>query len=76
MKKNVGTADKVIRIVIVAIIVTLLLTKIIVSVVGIIFLILAVLLLLTSIVGFCPLYSIFGWRSCKKKNTEIDKPQV
>ncbi len=71
MKKNMGTSDKVIRIVILSIIALLLITKIIVGIMGIILFAIALILLLTSIFGFCPLYSLFGWKTCKKKEAEV-----
>lgn len=61
MKKNVGSADSIIRIVIAAIVGVLFYTG---TILGIVLLVLAGVLLLTGFVSFCPLYSIFGVRSC------------
>jgi hypothetical protein len=60
MKTNVGTADRIIRVIISAIIVTLYFTNVISGVVGNIFLALAGIFLVTSIISFCPLFAIFG----------------
>ncbi|MCX7833958.1 MAG: DUF2892 domain-containing protein [Ignavibacteria bacterium] len=68
MKKNVGSADKVIRILIAAIIAILFFTKVISGTLGVILLIFAGVLLLTSLIGFCGLYTILGINTCKIKN--------
>ncbi|MCX6256347.1 MAG: DUF2892 domain-containing protein [Bacteroidia bacterium] len=67
MKKNMGSADKIIRLVIAAIIVILYMTNVISGTLGIILLILAGIFVLTSIINFCPLYTIFGLKTCKEK---------
>ena len=59
MKKNVGTIDKVIRILLAAAIVVLYFMNIITGTLGIILLILAGILVLTSLFGICPLYMLF-----------------
>lgn len=64
MKKNMGSADRIIRIVIAAIVGILYFTGTITGVLGIILLVLAGIFLLTGFVSFCPIYSIFGIRSC------------
>ena len=64
MKKNMGTADKVIRILIAALIAVLFFTDVISGTLGIVLLILAGIFVLTSLVSFCPLYTIFGWKTC------------
>lgn len=68
MKKNMGTADKVIRIGIAAIIATLYFTNVISGTVGIVLLILGAVFVLTSLVSFCPLYAPFGIRTCSVKS--------
>ncbi len=60
MKKNVGNADKVVRILLAAAIVILYFTHVITGTLGIILLIIAGILVLTSIFGICPLYLPFG----------------
>ena len=64
MKKNMGTADKVIRILIAALIAVLFFTDVISGTLGIVLLILAGIFVLTSLISFCPLYTIFGWKTC------------
>ncbi len=67
MKKNMGTTDKIIRIVIAVIFAVLFFTKAVTGVLGIILLILAVMFVLTSLIGFCPLYLPFKINTCRKK---------
>jgi len=60
MKKNMGPADKVIRTIIAIAIVALYLTHVLTGTLGIVLLVLAGVFLLTSLIGFCPLYVPFG----------------
>jgi hypothetical protein len=72
MKKNMGTADRIIRSMIAAVIVVLFLTNVVTGTLGIILLILAGVFVLTSIVSYCPLYVVFGINSCSvDKNINI-----
>ncbi|WP_323789764.1 DUF2892 domain-containing protein [Psychroserpens sp.] len=69
MKKNMGSADRIIRIIIAAIVGVLYLTGIISGTLGLVLLVLAVIFVLTSLISFCPLYAPFGISSCSlKKN--------
>lgn len=56
MKKNMGSADRAIRVLIAALLGVLIFAGQIVGVTAIILGILAIVFLLTSAVGFCPLY--------------------
>jgi hypothetical protein len=67
MKKNMGGADRVIRVIIAAIIAVLYFTKVIPGTLGIVLLALAGIFVLTSLISFCPLYAPFGINTCKKK---------
>ncbi|HNW74959.1 MAG: DUF2892 domain-containing protein [Bacteroidales bacterium] len=67
MKKNMGTTDKIIRIVIAVLFAVLFFTKAVTGVAGIILLVLAAVFILTSLIGSCPLYLPFGINTCKKK---------
>lgn len=62
-----GGADRVIRVIIAAIIAVLYFTKVIPGTFGIVLLALAGIFVLTSLVSFCPLYLPFGINTCKKK---------
>lgn len=64
MKKNMGSADKIIRLIVAAIIAILFFTNVISGTLGIVLLVLAVVFTLTSFISFCPLYAIFGMNTC------------
>ena len=66
MKKNMGTADKAIRIIIAIVIAYLFYKDIISGTLGIILMILAIVFLLTSLIGYCPLYKPMGINTNKK----------
>jgi hypothetical protein len=67
MKKNMGSADRIIRLLIAAVILTLFLTNVIAGTLGIVLLALAGIFTLTSFISMCPLYSIFGLSTCPVK---------
>jgi len=67
MKKNMGSADRIIRAIVAAIIAVLYFTGTITGTLGIVLLILAGVFLLTSFISFCPLYAPFGMNTCKVK---------
>lgn len=65
MKKNIGLFDRIIRILISITFVVLYFTGVINGTWGIILLVLAVVLLITSFTGFCALYTLFGLKTCR-----------
>ena len=65
MKKNVGNADKFVRILIAVAIVILYYTNIITGMLAIVLMAIGIVLLLTVLFNFCPLYTLFGIRTCK-----------
>lgn len=67
MKKNMGTADKAIRILLAIVIGVLYFTNVISGTLAIVLSILAVVFILTSFISFCPLYLPFGINTSKKK---------
>ena len=66
MKKNMGSADRIIRFIIAALIGVLYYTGTIGGTWGIVLLVLAAVFVLTSFISFCPLYVPFGIRTCGK----------
>lgn len=68
MKKNMGNADRIIRTVIAVIIAALYFTGTITGTLGLVLLILAGVFVLTSLVSFCPLYTLFGLNTCTTKS--------
>lgn len=67
MKKNMGSADRIIRVIIAAIVGILYFTETISGTIGIILLVLAGVFVLTSLISFCPIYALFGIKTCKIK---------
>lgn len=64
MKKNMGTADRVIRLAIALVAGVLFLTGTVTGALGIILVAVGGIFALTSFVSFCPLYAPFGISSC------------
>ena len=67
MKKNMGTIDKVIRILVAVVVVVLWLTNIISGTLAIILLAFSAIFVVTSFLSFCPLYLPFGLSTRKKE---------
>jgi hypothetical protein len=59
MKKNMGTIDRIIRILLAIVVIVLYMTGSITGTAAIILGILAVVFIITSLIGFCPLYVLF-----------------
>ncbi len=68
MEKNIGTADKIIRIVAAVIIAILYFTHIINGTLAIILLAMGAAFIITSSISFCPLYWPFKFSTRKKEN--------
>lgn len=68
MKKNMGSADRIIRIIVAAVFAALYFTGTVTGTVGIILLVLGAVFLATSFISFCPLYLPFGISTCPKKD--------
>lgn len=68
MKPNMGTTDRIIRIIAAVVIAILYLTNVISGTTGIVLLVVAAALALTSLVSFCPLYPVIGLRTNKPKS--------
>ena len=67
MKKNMGNADRFIRIFVAVIFAILYLTNTITGTLGIVLLTLAIIFMLTSFISFCPLYTVIGVNTCGRK---------
>lgn len=67
-KENMGSADRIIRLIISAIFVALYFSGMVTGIVGTVLLVLAAVFTLTSVISFCPLYSIFGISTCPAKS--------
>jgi len=67
MKKNMGTIDKAVRIIIAAVFSILYFTGTVSGTLGLILLILGGVFLVTSLISFCPLYTLIGLNTCPTK---------
>jgi hypothetical protein len=67
MKTNMGSIDRLIRIVIAVVVALLWFTKVITGVFAVILLVVSIVFVLTSIFGVCPLYSLIGFSTKKKQ---------
>ena len=67
MKANVGNTDKLIRIIVAIVLGTLYLTNTVSGVVGLAVLVIAVILIATSVISFCPIYPLLGINTCPAK---------
>jgi hypothetical protein len=67
MKKNMGSADRIIRVIIAVIVGVLYYTGTVSGTLGLILLIFAGVFILTSFISFCPLYAPLGITTCSTK---------
>jgi len=67
MKQNMGLLDRVIRIVLAVVVAVLYLTKQLSGTVAIVLGIIAIIFVLTGLIGLCPLYLPFGISTKKKE---------
>ena len=70
MKKNMGTVDRLIRILIAVVIGVLYFANVISGTVAIVLMVFAIVFVLTSFVSFCPLYLPFGI-STRPRNKDL-----
>ncbi len=68
MKKNVGSIDKIIRLIIAAVAIYAAYTGMVASPLNYVLYAVAAIMVGTALMGSCPLFSIFGIRSNKIKN--------
>ncbi|MBL7939585.1 MAG: DUF2892 domain-containing protein [Flavobacteriales bacterium] len=67
MKANMGSADRTIRVLLAVVFAVLYFTGTVTGTFGIVLLVLGAVFLLTSVIGFCPLYAPFGISTCAVK---------
>lgn len=67
MKKNMGGTDRIIRIVVAAVIGLLYWQGVINGTIAYVLFAVAAIFILTSFISFCPLYTIVGLNTCKVK---------
>ena len=73
MHKNIGSVDKLIRIVVALVLAVLVFSKMVTGTLAVILGIAAILLVLTSLVGWCGLYTILGINTSKPCCTPDEK---
>ena len=66
MKKNMGSTDQIIRLVIAVIAAFLYFNGTVTGILGIVALVVAAIFTLTSLVRFCPIYALVGLSTCPK----------
>lgn len=71
MKKNMGSADRIIRVVTAAVFVALSLTGIVSGALSIILFLIGMVLVTTSFIGFCPLYTTLGIKTLDPRERDI-----
>ncbi len=64
MKKNMGSADRIIRLLLAAVAVFLYFSGTLTGTIGIVALVVAAVFALTTLMGSCPLYQLFGLSTC------------
>ena len=67
MKANIGSSDKLVRLALAIILIVLFYKEIVTGTLGIVALVLALVLTVTSLINYCPLYSIFKINTGAKK---------
>ena len=67
MKKNMGSLDRIVRVTIALVLIGLYFSGVIPGTLGIILIALSGILVVTSLVGVCPLYLPFGITTLRKK---------
>ena len=67
MKKNMGNTDRLIRLLLAILVAILFYTNVIGGIFGIVLMVIAGVFVVTSLVSFCPLYTLIGVNSCSAK---------
>lgn len=67
MKKNMGSTDRIIRLVLALIIAILYFTNVITGTVALVLLVIMGIFIITSFIKFCPLYFPFKINTCEKE---------
>ncbi|MGF1558074.1 MAG: DUF2892 domain-containing protein [Flavobacteriaceae bacterium] len=70
MKKNMGSTDKIIRVLVAIAVAVLVYFDVVQGTLAYVLMAVAGIFVLTSLVSFCPLYGIFGLNTCKVKQVK------
>jgi len=68
MKKNMGGMDRIIRIIFAVVVAVLYFTGKVEGILATVLIVLAAVFLLTSVINFCPLYTVLGINTGKKES--------
>lgn len=68
MKNNMSIFDRIVRAIAAIAIIYLYYSEVITGVLGIVLLVVSGIFLLTSLAGSCPLYSLLGFSTCKRRS--------
>jgi hypothetical protein len=66
MKKNLGSADKIVRLLLAVVFAVLYFTGTVTGTLGIVLLVVGAIFLITPLINFCPLYKVLGISTNKK----------
>lgn len=69
MKRNMGSLDRILRFLAGAVLAGLFFGNVISGTLGIVLLLVALVFIATSFVGFCPLYAPLGIKTCRAPST-------
>jgi Protein of unknown function (DUF2892) len=67
MKKNMGSTDRIIRLLLAAVFAYLYFGEVVTGTLGLVLVILGGVFALTSLISFCPLYTLVGINTCPAK---------
>jgi hypothetical protein len=73
MQKNEGTIDRIIRVALAVILGVLYYAGAVSGTIGAVILVLAIILLITGVMGWCGIYALFGISTIKKPASDSDK---
>ncbi|MCF8253797.1 MAG: DUF2892 domain-containing protein [Bacteroidia bacterium] len=65
MKKNMNNTDRIVRVVLAILFAALYFTGTVTGTVGLVLVVLGGVFLATSVISFCPLYTLVGFSTCK-----------
>lgn len=71
MKKNMGAADRIIRVMLAAVFGYLYFSGVVTGIAGLLLVILGSVFVITSLIGYCPLYTLFGLNTCQMKKQNM-----
>jgi hypothetical protein len=66
MKTNMGSTDRAIRVLIAIVLGILIYTNVLTGTLALVLGIVGAILVLTSLMNFCPIYRVFGMSTCKR----------